>query len=112
MPAAAIAKQQIHTTGLTASQAIQIVKNQTIKVNHKAIIHVHTQIIFARKGRTFAIVSMNLNIIANPQYIKNSQRSLRSQVMFLLACCACKNISSADTFHCSNREMLLPFETV
>jgi hypothetical protein len=101
IPHAATIRQQIPIIGLTTNQAIPIVINHTISVRPNAIIPVQTQIIFARNGITFAKVSMNLNIAANPQYINNSQISLRIQVICLLACCACKNISSADTFHCS-----------
>ena len=82
---AAITKQHIHIIGLTANQAIPIVTNHTIKVNHKAIMLVHTPIIFARKGRTFAKVSMNWNSIANPQYMKNNQSNLRAQANILFA---------------------------
>ena len=78
-----------------------MVRNHTTNVSHKAIIPVQNQMIFAKKGRTFAKVSMNLNMEANPQYINNNQTSLRSQVICLLACCACKNMSSALIFHCS-----------
>jgi hypothetical protein len=112
IPHAAITKQHIQTIGLATNQAIHIVTNHTTIVNPKAIIPVHTQIMFARKGRTFAKVSMNLNIAANPQYINSSQINLNIQVICLFACCACKNISSAVTFHCSSKEMVLQLETV
>ena len=82
---AATTKQHIQITGLTANQAIPIVANHTTNVSHRAIIHVHTPMIFARNGRTFAIVSMNLSIIENPAYIKNSQNILRIQVIILFA---------------------------
>ena len=63
-------------------------------------------------GITLASVSINLSIAANPQYISSSQINLKIQVIVLLACCACRNMSSADIFHCSYREILLQFETV
>ena len=109
---AAIIKQLIQITGLTANQAIHIVINHTIKVNHKAIIPVQIHMIFERKGITLANVSINLNIAANPQYININQINLKIRVIVLLACCACKNISSAVTFHCSSIEIFLQFETV
>jgi hypothetical protein len=65
--AAATTRQHIQITGLTASQAIHIVKNHTINVSHSAIIPVHTQMMFARKGITLARVSMNLNIDPKPE---------------------------------------------
>jgi hypothetical protein len=82
---AATTRQHIHIIGLTASQAIPIVKNPTINVKHNAIILVHTPMILAKKGRIFARVSMNWNNIANPQYINNNQTNLIIHVIILLA---------------------------
>jgi hypothetical protein len=97
IPHAATTKQQIQTIGLTTNQAIPMVTNHTIRVNPKAIIPVQTQMMFARNGSTFAKVSINLNIAANPQYINNSQNNLIIHVIILFSFCACKNISSALT---------------
>jgi hypothetical protein len=97
IPQAATIKQHIQITGLTANHAIQIVTNPTIKVNHKAMIPVQTQMMFAKKGRTFANVSINLNIAANPQYINNNPINLIIHVIILFSFCACRNISSALT---------------
>ena len=82
---AAITKQVIHITGLTANQAIHIVKNHTTIVSHRAIMLVHTHMMFARNGIIFAKVSMNLNIAANQKYIINNQINLIIQVIILLA---------------------------
>jgi hypothetical protein len=81
---AAITKQDIPMTGLTANQAIHIVKNHTTIVSHRAIMLVHTHMMFARNGIIFAKVSMNLNIAANQQYIINNQINLIIQVIILL----------------------------
>jgi hypothetical protein len=109
IPPAATTRQHIHTIGLTANHAIHIVRNHTIIVNHKAIILVPTPMIFARKGRTLAKVSMNWNSIANPQYIKNNQNNLRIQVIILFASCAAWNISAADTLPWSSNAIDLQF---
>jgi hypothetical protein len=97
IPPAAIIRQHIQTIGLTINQDIPIVTNHTIKVMHRAMIPVHTHMIFARKGRTFARVSMNLNIAANPQYISNNQINLMIHVIILFSFCASMNMSSALT---------------
>jgi hypothetical protein len=76
------------------------------------MIPVHTQIISARKGRTLAIVSINWNINENQAYINISHNNLSIQVSVLLASCACKNISSEVTFHCSNSAIGVPFDAV
>jgi len=112
IPHVATTRQHIQTIGLATNQAIPIVINHTIIVNPKAIIPVQTQMMFAKNGRTFAIVSMNLNIIANPQYIRNSQSNLRIQVICLFSFCACKNISSALTLPWPSKFMFLQFETL
>ena len=83
-PAATI-KQHIQIIGLTTNQAIHIVRNHTTKVSHRAIIPVHTHIMSARKGRTFAIVSMNLSIEAKPQYISNNPNNLIIHVIILFS---------------------------
>jgi hypothetical protein len=97
IPPAATTRQHIQTTGLTAIQAIHIVTNPTTRVNHRATIPVHTHIIFDKKGRTFANVTMNWNNIENPQYINISQSNLRAHVIILFSSCASRNISSALT---------------
>jgi hypothetical protein len=112
IPQTATTRQHIQITGLTANQANHIVRNHTIIVNHRAIIPVQTQIIFAKKGRTFAKVSINLNIDANQQYINNKPTNLISQVCILFSFCACKNISSALTLPWLSRLILLQFETL
>jgi hypothetical protein len=109
---AATTKQHIPITGLTANQAIPIVTNHTINVSHRAMIPVHTQMIFARKGSTFAKVSTNLNIAANPQYISKSQINLIIHVIILFSFCACVNISSALTLPWLSKFIFLQFETL
>jgi hypothetical protein len=112
IPPAATTRQQIQIIGLTASQAIHIVTNHTISVSHRAMIPVHTQMIFARKGSTFAKVSTNLNIAANPQYISKSQINLIIHVIILFSFCACVNISSALTLPWLSKFIFLQFETL
>jgi hypothetical protein len=85
IPPAATTKQQIQITGLTTNQAIHIVRNHTINVSHRAIIPVHTHMISARNGSTFAIVSMNLSMEAKPQYINNNPTSLIIHVIILFS---------------------------
>ena len=62
--------------------------------------------------RLIGILSILLQeekVMPKPMAIKNR---VDIRVIFLLACCACKNISSAVTFHCSSNEIVLQFETV
>jgi hypothetical protein len=112
IPPIATTKQHIQIIGLTTNQAIHIVTNHTISVSHKAMIPVHTQMMFARNGRTFVKVSMNLSIAANPQYMSNNQINLTIRVIILFSFCAAKNISSALTLPWDNRFILLQFETL
>jgi hypothetical protein len=112
IPHAATIKQHIQTIGLTTNQAIHIVTNHTISVSHKAMIPVHTQMMFARKGRTFAKVSMNFSIAANPQYMSSNQISLIIRVIILFSFCAAKNMSSALMLPWDNRFIFLQFETL
>jgi hypothetical protein len=85
IPPAAIIRQHIQTIGLTINQDIPIVTNHTIKVRHRAMIPVHTHMISARNGSTFAIVSMNLSMEAKPQYINNNPTSLIIHVIILFS---------------------------
>ena len=109
---AATTKQHIHTIGLAASHANHIVTNHTVIVRAKDINPVQNQIILDKNGITFANVSMNLSIVANPENINSNPTNLRIHVIILFACCACRNISAAVTLPCSNRAIFLQFETV
>jgi hypothetical protein len=112
IPTAATTRQLIHTTGLTAIHANPITTNHSTNVKQKAIIPVHKPMTLDKNGITLARVSTNCIIIEKARNIRSNPPSLIIQVVVLFACCACWNISSAVTFHCSNKAKLLPFEVV